>query len=122
MVGTIGHIKHRRRFALQKDWLYQGDIGQVGASTEWIVEDDRVSRLHIHTLNGCLHGEWHGAKMHWHVIALRDDLSALVINCAGVVQTFFDVGRETGAAERNPHLLCDGKKEVLEYLEFDWIG
>ena len=57
--------------------------------------------------------------MDGHVIAHSNDLPAAIEYRAGVIPSFFDVGRKCRPAQRGAHFLGDGVIEVLEDLSFD---
>jgi hypothetical protein len=59
--------------------------------------------------------------MHGEMIALSNGLPRSVVDGAGVIETFFNVGREAGASEGHAHLLGYGDEKVFEDFEFDWI-
>jgi hypothetical protein len=59
--------------------------------------------------------------MHRHVIALRDDSTLLVEECARVIAPFLDVRRVCGSLEGRAHLLCQRGEKVPINFEADRI-
>ena len=67
-------------------------------------------------------GQRHGAQMHGHVVAHGYGLGSGIVDGAGVVAAFLDVGREGGLAQHDAHFVRDGDEDVAEDFEFDGIG
>ena len=112
----------RRRGASHKDRSHDGDVGQMRAAAEGIVEHRDVAGREPQLGDGGAHRHRHGAQMHGHVIAHGEHVAGRVKERAGVIATLLDVGRERGAAQRCAHLFGHRVKEMLEDFELDRIG
>jgi hypothetical protein len=98
-----------------------GDVRQVRAAAEGIVEHGDVAGVQRKLGNRGAHRHGHGAEMHRHVIAHGQGVAGGIEERAGVIATLLDVGRERGAAQGRAHLFGDGVEEMAEDLEFDGI-
>ena len=123
MVGPVGY--EECWFGLvfgQEDGGDQGDVGEMGAAAEGIVEDDDVAGLHAgDVVNGGADGHRHGAEMDGEMIALGDGAAYRIVDRAGVVEALFNVRAEAGAAEGDAHLFGDRDEDGFEDFEFDRV-
>ena len=111
-VASCGSMKTRSN---------HGDVGQMRAAAEGIVQHGDVAGCERELVNGGAHRHGHGAEMHRHVIAHGECVAIGIEERTGVIATLFDVGGEGGAAERGAHLFGDGVEEMLEDIELDGI-
>ncbi len=105
--------------ASDEDRSDDGDVGEVRASAEGIVEHGDVAGREAQIGDGGAHRHRHRTQMHGHVIAHGESVAGGVEERARVVATLFDVGREGGATQRCAHLFGDGVEEMLENFELD---
>ncbi len=59
--------------------------------------------------------------MHRHVIAHGHNFAVTVKDSTGIVTSFFDVGRKSGAAQGRAHLFRNGVEKALKNLQLDRI-
>lgn len=100
----------------------QGDVREVSASAEWIVEHGDVAGMKLQVVHGRLHRHGHGAEVHRHVIAHCDNLAAGIKYRARIISTFLNVGGKSGSPQGCSHFFRNGVVEILENLEFDGIA
>ena len=93
----------------------------MGSAGKRVIEHGDVAFFQFEGLDGGGDRHRHRAEVDGHVVAHGKDLSAAVKDRAGVVTPLLDVGAEGGATESGPHLFRNGVKEVLEYLQPDWV-
>ena len=117
MVGAVCHIEIGLPALAQKHAGNCGDVRQMRAATERIIDQNQITRLEVKGLQGELDGERHGTQMHRHVIAHGDGAPVFVIYSAGIIPPLLNVGAEGSAAQDCPHFLCDGNKKVAEDLQ-----
>jgi len=104
MVGPVGHKKRGGLLA----GIYggnQGDIGKVGSSLKWVIQDDHVPLPPACPLDGGLYGHRHGSQVDGYVGRLCDHVTRMVKDGTGEVAPLFDVGGKGGPGQGNPHLL-----------------
>ncbi len=89
----------------------------MGAAGEGIVEHGDVAGLEGEGGAGGSDGGRHGAEMHGHVVAHGEDFAGGVVDRAGIIAAFFDVGGKSGAAEGRAHFFGDGVKNIFKDFE-----
>ena len=94
------------KLAVQEARSDHGNVGQMGASEERIVEQDGIAITPVESIHQVLHGVRHAAQMHRDVCRLRNQPAAAIENRAGEIQAVPDVGRERGTAQGCAHLLA----------------
>ena len=99
-----------------------GDIRQVRAAGERVVDDRHVARSQRpqplpHSDEGC----WHGAQVDRDVSRLRQQLARRVKQGAGEVAPLFDVCRKRNPLKRDSHFLRRSFEEVAHQLELDGV-
>ncbi len=92
VVRAIGHVIRRALGALEEDARDGGDVRQMRAPAERVVEDRHVSRAQGKRGQRVLHRERHGAQMHGHVVAHGHGLAGGVVDRAGVIAPLLDIG------------------------------
>ena len=96
--------KHRRD---------DGDIGQMRASGERIVENDDIALPPgSHGAARRRNAGCQRAQMNRNVRGLGDQFAVAIENRARKIEPFFDVGRKPGALERLAHLFGDAREPV----------
>ncbi len=83
----------------------QGDVGQVGAALEGVVEDPHIARGLLAVEHG-RHGVGHGPQVNGDVLGLHDELAGGVEERRGAVAPLLDVRRVRGPDEDRAHLLA----------------
>src|SRR6266700_2476795 len=78
---------------------YQRHIRQVRAAREWIVEYHYIAGMNLDSSQGGSDSHGHRAKMHRHVVALRNYAAGAVKHGARIITTLFYVRREGRAPE-----------------------
>ena len=91
MVGPVGHIE-RGCVAIEKHRRHQGDIRQVGAAFERIIEHHHIAGGEIHGVQRRCHGKGHGPQMHGDMGGLGHHLSFSIEHRAGEIPSFLDIG------------------------------
>ncbi len=122
VVRAVRHEERRLAGALHEYGGDCGDIGQVGAAAERIVQNRDVARLEIEGLRRVLDRERHGAQMHGHVIAHRDGFASGIVHGAGIIAALLDVCRVRSLAQHRAHFFGDGNQQMAKQLQFDGIG
>ena len=123
VVGPVGGEAEEAQLSglLDEDGRDEGDVGQVGAPPEGVVEDHHVPRCEGDLLDGLGHREGHRAQVDGDVGGLGDHPALGVEEGAGKVPAFLDVGGVAGLAQHHPHLLGNGGEEVLEDFQADGV-
>src|SRR5438270_6448020 len=99
MVGAAGNVEIRSPAVTpQKDARYRRDIRQMSASAKRIVHNRDVARRQLKSIECMADRKRHRAKVHGHVVAHGDSLAGGVIDRAGIIAAFLDVGTESSLA------------------------
>src|SRR5450755_1368462 len=80
-----------------------GDVGQVGAAGEGVVEDPGDAGGVLLVKDGG-DGGGHGAEVHGDVLGLHDHLTVRVEQGGGGVPSLLDIRGVGGADQHDPHL------------------
>ena len=106
--------KHRRD---------DGHIGQVRAAAIRIVRDEHIARLHCRVVGDDLLDRLaHRAQMHRNVRRIDDQIALRREDRATEIEPLLHVHAHRRIAERDAHLLGDGREVVVEDLQEDRIG
>ena len=98
------------------------DVGQVRASTEWVVQNDHVvGGEGAQLLQRGLHAHGHRSQVDRHVITDGHGHAARIEEGARIVAPFLDVRGERGSSQGRSHLLGERREQVPEDLERDRV-
>ena len=97
-----------------------GDVREVRAAGEGVVEDPGVARRLVLVEYG-RHGGGHRSQMHRDVLGLHHQLALGVEEGSGGVAALLDVGRVGRADEHHAHLVAGGAQRAEHHLESDRV-
>jgi hypothetical protein len=103
-----------------KDGRDDGDVGQVRAAREGIVENPRDAGGVALVEHGGDCGR-HRAEVHGDVLGLHDHLPVGVEQRGGGVAALLDVRRVRGVDQHDAHLLTGGAQRAADDLQFDRV-
>ncbi len=112
----------RPRLYVQKHWSDQGDVRQVCAAEERVVEHEHIAWIPAPGRNHLVHRKGHAAKVHRNVRRLSDQLALRVEQRTGIVEPFANVGREGRPLERAAHFIANRFHSAGKEAQFDGIG
>ncbi len=117
-VGVVGAAGDEiLQAAAGEDRRDHGDVRQMRTAGPGVVEHDDVALMNLlEGAHGRLDRGRHATQMHGNVGRLGHHARLVVKDGATEVQTFLDIGAETGAAQRLAHLVGDGGKEAAKDL------
>ena len=99
----------------------EGDVRQVGAPEERIVEDHHVAGRPGQATDDVPHGKGHAAQVDRDVGRLRAQPAGRIEDRAREVEAVADVGREGRVAQHHAHLVADGLEPAREDVQLDGI-
>lgn len=120
MVGAVGNIKEGTTVRIMHS-PHQGDVRQMAAPAEGIVDNKDVAGGEGVAAKGMGHGAGHGAEMNRDVGGLGDQVAVSVENGAGEILAFLDVGGKRRAGEDDSHLFGNRGKQFVADLDLDGI-
>ena len=122
VVGAAGDKEGRGIRPIHEHGRDHGDVGQVRAAQVGIVQHHQVAwSPHVERLQRSAHRSGHCPQVDRDVGCLGHHLPVTQKAGAGKVPAFLDIGAVRRPTQGYTHLLGDGDKEVLEYLECDRI-
>lgn len=89
------------------------------AAAKGIVKHGDIAACERKSIERSAHRHRHGAEMHRHVIAHRDNFTIGIEERTGIIATLLYVRRKRGASKRCAHFLRDGVENTLENFKFD---
>ncbi len=104
----------------QEDRRDDGDVGQVGAAGEGVVEDPGHARG-VLVLEHRRNGGGHRAEVHGDVLGLHDHLPVGVEQGGRGVAALLDVGGVRGVDQHHAHLLARRAQGAGDDLQFDRV-
>ena len=121
-VGVVGAAGGEADQALAggEDRRYDGDVGQVGAAGERVVEDPR-DPWGVILAEHRGHGGRHRAEVHRDVLGLHDHLAGRVEQRGGGVPALLDVRGVGRADQHDAHLFAGCAQRAGDDLELDRV-
>ena len=102
-------------------WRDKGDVGQVRAAQERIVEHHHITGTPVQVLDNIGHRIGHTTQMHGYMRRLRAELSVLIEYRAGIIQPILDIGGKRRVLQHRAHFVTNRLQATGKHAQFNGI-